>query len=163
MKEFTIKQKKTQPILTLAPKVLDAFLKARPESISLVLARTLQSYKLLTNKTLMLQHDQQEQLLARVGADASGMWTSKYSKVRSTLFYVKNAFTEGFMRRSIGGELLEDLAIVEAFYEMLDAQMEREALADEFQVTTEVAEAVLANSNTKIFMKGVPASEPGEA
>lgn len=123
MREFTLRNKANRPIMTLTPPMLVKMLAARPESVSLVLAKMIKDYKQLTGKALLLDYDQQQTLLAKAGADARGIWTSKYSQLPFPLSQVKPIFADGFMLRSLGGSLSDDLELVESFYALLDTQL----------------------------------------
>jgi hypothetical protein len=123
MKEFTIRNKTTHPILSLTPGMLTKMLAARPESVSLVLAKRIQDYKQITGKKLSLDYDQQQILLAHAGADARGTWTSRYAQLPHPLSQVGPVFADGFLLRSISGALSEDLALAESFYALLDTQI----------------------------------------
>jgi hypothetical protein len=123
MQEFTIRNKSTRPIMTLTPKVFAAICAARPESVSLVLAKKVKDYKDLTGKALSLDYEQQRVLLERAGADARGTWASQYSQLPYPLSQVRPVFADGFMLRILSGSLAEDLALAEAFYALLDAPL----------------------------------------
>jgi hypothetical protein len=127
VKEFTIRNKATRPIMTLTPAMLTKMLAARPESVSLVLAKKRRDYKQLTGKDLSVDYDQQQALLARAGADARGVRTSPYSQLPFPLSQVRPVFADGFMIRSISGGIAEDLALAESFYALLDTQLQAAA------------------------------------
>lgn len=118
--EFSIRQKAMNPIYTIKPAVMKAFLAARPESWSLVLAKYKKDYKILTGKTISLDHEQTGQLMAAAGADERGMWTSKYSKLPAEKYLVMRAFQDGFLMGKTSEGLLKDLAIAETFFSLLD-------------------------------------------
>lgn len=123
MTEFTIRNKSTNPILTLRPTVLSALLQARPEASSLVLAKYSKDYKQLTGKAVHVDHEQQQQLLRHYGADSSGQWKSRFATNPAPWFYVEKCFVDGFLNGAISSSLLGDLAIVEAFFDLLERQM----------------------------------------
>lgn len=125
MSEFTIRNKAKTPILTLRPAVLQALLAARPESSSLALAKYCQDYKRVTGKVIHIDHEQNTELLKRFGADETGMWTGAYSKLPAPWFMVERCFVDGFLARQTSKGLLEDLGLAEAFFDMLDAHLER--------------------------------------
>ncbi|CAB5514571.1 hypothetical protein LMG26857_03630 [Achromobacter anxifer] len=123
VKEFTVRSKSTQPIMSLTPAMLAKMLAARPESVSLVLAKKIQDYKQLTGKALSLDYGQQQVLLAHAGAGASGMWTNRYTLLPYPLSMVTPIFADGFLRRSLTESMDEDLALVESFHALLDTQL----------------------------------------
>lgn len=123
MQEFTIRNKTTQPIVSLTPGMLAKMLAARPESVSLVLAKLIKDYNRITGKKLALDCDQQQILLARAGADASGAWISRYAQLPYPLSHVKSIFADGFLLRSSSEGLSDDLAVAESFYAQLDTQL----------------------------------------
>jgi hypothetical protein len=123
MKEFTIRNKTTRPIMTLTPKMLADMLVARPESVSLVLAKTIHDYKKITGKSLLVNSEQQQVLLGHAGADAGGTWTNRYVQLPYPLCHVKPIFADGFLLREISGSMSEDLALVESFHALLDTQL----------------------------------------
>ncbi|MCC5610737.1 hypothetical protein LC612_29330 [Nostoc sp. CHAB 5834] len=124
MIELTIRNKAKSPVFTLRPPVLGALLNARPEASSLVLTKYSKDYKQLTGKSIHLYHEQQLQLLQRYGADSSGMWTSRFSKNPAPWFFVERCFVDGFLKSAISSSLLDNLAIVEAFFDLLERQMQ---------------------------------------
>lgn len=124
MKEFTLRNKAKNPIMTLTPAMMDKMLMSRPESVSLVLAKRIKDYKSLTDKNLSLDYEQQQILLQHAGADEKGTWTSKYSSLPYPLSQVKPVFADGFMLRSLSGDMVEDLALAESFYALLDTQLD---------------------------------------
>jgi hypothetical protein len=79
--------------------------------------------KQITGRVLLLDHEQEQALLARAGADASGTWTSRYSQLPFPLSQVKPVFADGFLLRSMSGSMSEDLVLAEAFYALLDAHV----------------------------------------
>ena len=109
--------------MSLTPAMLAKMLAARPESVSLVLAKKCKDYKEITGKALSLDHEQQLALLDHAGADARGTWTSRYSKLPYPLTMVKPIFADGFMLRSMSGSMVEDLELVETFHALLDAHL----------------------------------------
>jgi hypothetical protein len=123
VKEFTIRNKTTRPIMTLTPRMLAKMLAGRPESVSLVLAKRMRDYKGITGKALSLDYDQQQALLAHAGADARGMWTSRYSHLPYPLSQVAPIFADGFLLRPNSEGLSEDLALAESFHALLDARL----------------------------------------
>lgn len=128
MREFTVRNKAKNPIITFTPATLALLLAARPESVSLVLAKLVQDYKTLTGKTLTVDHEQNLQLLAHAGADDKGVWKSRYSGLCGSAAFIRPFFTDGFMRRTVSGELAEDLAIAETFHAMLDTLLATQEL-----------------------------------
>jgi hypothetical protein len=122
VKEFTLRNKTKQPIMTLTKPMLAKMLEAHPESVSMALAKQVKEYKSLTGKTLMLDHEQDLILRAHAGADERGWWTSKYNDLPYPLNHVKPVFSDGFMQRH-SGSMLDDLALAEAFHNMLDLQL----------------------------------------
>jgi len=123
VKEFTIRNKTTYPIVLLTPGMLAKMLAARPESVSLVLAKLIQDYKQITGKKLSLDCGQQQILLANAGADARGTWISRYAQLPYPLSQVKPIFADGFLLRPSSEGLSEDLALAESFYALLDTQL----------------------------------------
>ena len=119
MLEDTLRNKSREPIVTFKPKVMTALLAARPESSSLTLAKLKRDYQALSGKVLRIDHVQQAQLLTRYGASSLGQWTSEFLALPATLYYVKQFFTDGFLSRTMSTGVLTDLAIAEAFFEML--------------------------------------------
>jgi len=109
--------------MTLTPAMLAKMLAARPESVSLVLAKKRHDYKQLTGKTLSIDHEQELALLAHAGADARGTWLNRYSHLPYPLTMVKPIFADGFMLRSMSGSMEEDLTLVESFHALLDAHL----------------------------------------
>jgi hypothetical protein len=79
--------------------------------------------KQITGRVLLLDHEQEQALLARAGADASGTWTSRYSQLPFPLSQVKPVFADGFLLRSMSGSMSEDLVLAEAFYALLYAHV----------------------------------------
>lgn len=128
MTEFTLRNKKTTPIMTLTVSMFERMRKARPESVSLVLAKRIRDYKALTGKTLSLDYEQERCLLAQAGANERGVWTSKYAQLPLPLSQVKSIFADGFMLRTLGN-MSDDLAAAEAFYGLLDMQLGQNELA----------------------------------
>ncbi len=120
MVEHTIRNKTTNPIVTLRPKTLQAMLAARPESSSLTLARFTALYRSLTNKSITLDYDQQQLLLERYDADSQGMWVSRFSKLPYDLLKVVGLFKDGFFRDPNMEGFLHDLTVAEVFYDMLE-------------------------------------------
>ena len=120
MVEHTIRNKATNPIVTLRPKTLEAMLAARPESSSLALARFTALYKSLTNKSISLDYDQQQLFLQRYGADSQGAWVSRFSRLPYELLKVMGLFKDGFFRDPNMGGFLQDLAVAELFFDMLE-------------------------------------------
>lgn len=99
-------------------------LTARPESVSLVLARFIKHYAALTGKRPALDYEQNKLLLARAGADERGQWVSPYSDMPVVLSKVHQCFEAGFLVASPASHSLEeDLVIAETFFELLDAQL----------------------------------------
>lgn len=125
--ELSIRNKSTGPIATLRPKVLAAFLAARPESVALVLDKHSRDYRDLTGKAISLDYEQRRQLLARAGADSKGIWTSVYSGstagISKELYQVICLFSQGFLYRTASESLLGDLTTAEAFYGLLDPHL----------------------------------------
>jgi hypothetical protein len=123
VKEFNLRNKATRPIMTLTAPMLAKMLSARPESVSLVLAKKRQDYKTLTGKALSLDYDQELKLLAHAGADARGTWTSRYNELPHPLNMLRPVFSDGFMQRSMSGSMIEDLALAETFFALLDLRL----------------------------------------
>jgi len=123
MREFTLRNKSTNPILTLTPGMLEKMLGARPESVSLVLAKRIHDYKQVTGKTMSLDHEQNQILLAHAGADARGVWTSRYSQLPFPSSQMRMIFSDGFMLRPNSEGLASDLALAESFFALLDARL----------------------------------------
>jgi len=123
MKEFSVRNKSTRPIMTLTPAMLAKMLQARPESVSLVLAKKRRDYKEITGKALTLDYAQEQALLAHAGADSRGTWTSRYSQLPYPLSQVKPLFADGFLIRPMSGSMVEDLALAESFHALLDLHL----------------------------------------
>jgi len=128
VKESTVRNKTKQPIMTLTPAMLAKMLAARPESVSLVLAKHVKDYKEATGKHLVLDHEQDLTLREHAGANASGMWTSRYVDLPYPMSQVKPLFSDGFMMRSFSSSMSEDLVLAEAFHTLLDTQLTNAAL-----------------------------------
>lgn len=118
--EFSIRNKAKQPIMTIKPKVLAMMFVARPESVALVLHKKTKDYQRLTGHPLTLDYDQSQELLLHAGADAQGIWHSRYAQLPGQLFKVVTLFSDGFLNASLSGSIIADLATVEAFYAMVD-------------------------------------------
>lgn len=120
MREFTLRNKATQPILSLTPAMLTKLLAARPESAQLVLHKYMQDYRALTGKAPHLDYEQQQELLKRAGANKQGVWTSVYSQLPLPWYQVRSVFTDGFLSRTTSESMSKDLELAEAFYSLLD-------------------------------------------
>lgn len=120
MQEFSIRNKRTTPIVTLKKNVLQALLLARPESSSLVLAKYFQDYRRLTGKPIHLDHQQEQQFLQRYGARSDKSWDSSFSNISLPWAAVRSNFVAGFMGRPSTPGLLQDLEVAEAFYQILE-------------------------------------------
>lgn len=125
MQTHTVRNKsKPTPIVTLTEPFLAQMLAARPESVSLVLARFLASYAALTGRRPVIQHDQHLALLAKAGADDAGVWVSRYAGLPPSLSQVRQFFADGFMAAPAAScGLDQELEVVEAFFSLLDSQM----------------------------------------
>lgn len=119
---YTLRNKSSKnPIITFKKPLLDALLKARPESASLAIAKHLKDYKLLTSKDLHIDYEQKQALLAVAGADDNGMWPSKYSNLSGDLYFVVKAFTDGLLNQSpIHCDISDALRRAELFFDMID-------------------------------------------
>lgn len=125
-KEFTLRNKNSaRPIQTLTADVLKTFIESRPESVSLVLCKYKYDYKTLTGKDVTLDFDQQQILKEYVGTNKRGYWVSKYSGLDETYTKIINCFQDGFLKRTISNGLLNDLALVERFFDMIDLTLNR--------------------------------------
>jgi hypothetical protein len=118
--EFSIRNKRTHPIVTFKRPVLDALLAADPEASSLVLSKRSTDYQRITGLPLSIDHEQQRELLKRYGADDREQWTSRFSTLPFPWFEIERTFVEGFMARSTSRGVLKDLEVASAFYAMLD-------------------------------------------
>jgi hypothetical protein len=69
MSQFTLRNKKGPVVIaTYSKAVMTAFLNARPDSVSLVLAKHARAYKSLTGKTLSVDHEQESLLMQHCGS-----------------------------------------------------------------------------------------------
>jgi hypothetical protein len=124
MIEFTIRNKRSETsILTLSKELMAQALKARPESVAIMLDMQIRAYKELTGKRLRIDHLQEEELAKHANAEPGPMgtwvWKSKYNNLPANMFYIMTAFTNGLS--SIGRkQMTETLAIAEQFYDMVD-------------------------------------------
>lgn len=109
-----------RPMATLTKPTLEAFLRARPDSVSLVLNRWSVRFKNLTGKTPRLCPDQTILLSEHSGAGANGSWNSAYSDLPFNLYLIQRCFVEGFLR-DISIEDEKSLQVAEDFYEMMDS------------------------------------------
>lgn len=120
MKEYSLRNKSKQPIVTFTAPVMERFLKARPDSVALTLAKLVEDYARLTGKRPVVDYDQRVVLDAHYGVDERGAWKSAYSNLEVSLFSVKRAFEAGFLSRTLSDGVLADLTVAEAFYALLD-------------------------------------------
>ena len=128
MKTHTIRNKSTTtPIVTLSPEFLEVLLKARPESASYTLGHFKKSYLALTGNSVVVDHDQQQQLLQRFGADEQGMWKSQYSDQGYSIYAITQAFQDGLLKRSFVVGMDEVLQLCEDFYAMVDLMLAQKA------------------------------------
>lgn len=123
MREFSLRNKSKNPIMTLSPAMLKLALAARPESVSLMLAKYVSDYKQLTGKKITIDYEQNLILAKHMGADERGTWVSRYSGIPFNLFMIERLFKDGFMMRIDSKSLTEDLKLAEDFFDMLDLQL----------------------------------------
>jgi S1-C subfamily serine protease len=123
MREFTLRNKATRPILTLTPAMLQKLLEARPESAQLTLEKYRRDYKTLTGKVVGVDYDQQQALLKRAGSGEHGMWASPYLKLPSPIYRIMSVFQDGYLNRTPSASMCEDLEMAEAFYSLLDVHL----------------------------------------
>lgn len=114
---FTIRNKSTRPIMTIGPKLLAQMLEARPDSVSLALAKHAKDYQQLTGKPISVTYEQEAILLKHYQADENGSWKSKYTM--HPLFNVIYAFRLGFMARDLGS-IENDIILAEQFFDLID-------------------------------------------
>ena len=131
MREYTIRNKSTNPIVTLTSAVMQKAMLARAESVSLALAKLASDYKQLTGKRITLDHEQDMALREKAGANAGGWWKSRYSELPYPLSHIQPTFTDGFLNRTNAGSVLEDLALAEAFFGLLDLRLVEQAPKEE--------------------------------
>lgn len=120
MKEYSIRNKAKQPIITFTSAVLDRFLHANPDAVGLTLSKLVEDYASLTGKRPVVDYDQRVLLERHYGVNEAGTWKSAYSELEPHLFVVKRTFEMGFMTRTLSDGVLADLALAEAFYALLD-------------------------------------------
>ena len=123
MREHTIRNKAANPIVTLTPQMLEKMLAARPESVSLTLAKFVKDYKQITGKRISVDHVQQQILSKHAGADERGSWSSRYSELPYPQCHLQPIFADGFLSRTSSKGFSEDLVMAEAFFALLDSAL----------------------------------------
>ena len=125
MQTHTLRNKsKTTPIVRLTASFMTKMLAARPDSVSLVLARFIKNYATLTGKRPTLDYEQNMLLLNRADADENGQWSSPYAGLPLVLNRVHQCFIEGFLGAPPARQTMEeDLMIAERFFDLLDTQL----------------------------------------
>lgn len=123
----TIRNKSSDhPIITFDKALFKAFLEARPESVTLAIAKHCADYKGLTGKSLHIDHVQEQALLQVRGANEEGVWASKYTALKGDLYFLAKAFEDGIMNQSkIHCDIADVLRRAEMFYDMLDLYLEQ--------------------------------------
>lgn len=119
MAEYTVRNQKTNPVLTFRARTLDALLSARPEASSLAIEKLRRDYKVLTGREFEIADNQLAQLLRRYGADSAGMWKSAVLGLPPASFEAAVCFRDGFLRRPLSPSVTKSLEVAQAFYELL--------------------------------------------
>ena len=129
--DFTLRNKKGPAVIvTYSQAVMAVFLAARPDSVSLAIAKHAQDYKTLTGKVLRVDHEQDVQLMRHFGSTDGTSWISPYSSLPREDFHVVRMFTDGYLKASVSADILGNLKIAERFFEMVDRSQASAAKAD---------------------------------
>lgn len=121
MKTHTIRGKTSKtPIMKLTPKFLDMMLASYPEAASIALEWFVISYRRVSGKVVHFDHDQKYLLLQNCGADSTGIWTSKFSKLGAIPYGIIKEF-EAELKFSISYDFETVLKMANEFYSMVDA------------------------------------------
>lgn len=121
--KYTIRNKKgARPIVKFSPSTLKMFDGMYRESVAMVLHYISHSYRGITGKSLVIDHEQDALLNQAFSTNDSGVWTSAFSQVDEPAVYTMcTAFSQGIVQRTLS---LEDLlAACEQFYSMVDAHL----------------------------------------
>lgn len=126
MKTHTIRGKLSKtPIMKLTPKFLDMMLASYPEAASIALEWFVVSYRRVSGKGVHFDHDQKTLLLQKYGADSTGVWTSKFSKLDAIPYGIVREFETG-LKYSISYDFETVLHIANEFYSMIDSRYFKE-------------------------------------
>lgn len=119
MQTHTIRNKgKPTPIFTLTPAFFARVQECYPEAVTLALGSMVKQYQTLTGKKIVLDHEQQLALMKMCGADASGTWVSRYSRLKGRPFRLLRTFESGFLSESLA--LDEALELAQEFFVLLE-------------------------------------------
>lgn len=121
MREFTIRNKSSQPELRLSKAFLEKILSARPQVAALVLAKHASDYYSGAGQLLVLDPAQQLVIGQHIGAISRETVLSVGTPLPHPLSQVVQVFAEGFLARAPSKSLRADLELVESFYALLDA------------------------------------------
>lgn len=122
MADYTLRNKASNtPIISFSKKLLADMLKARPESVTLAIAKHCANYKNVTGKDLRVDHEQEAALMHARGAAPGGSWSSKYTTLGGDVYGVVTSFEIGVMQRTLGNsDIVDVLRQAELFFDMLD-------------------------------------------